>query len=81
MKTTTSVQVVIVGAGASGLMCARSAGLRGRDVLVLDHAGRVGQKILISGGGRCNFSNRSVEAENYRHPKSVVSSIFTYTGD
>lgn len=49
--------VVIVGAGAAGLMCAREAGLRGRKVLVLERSERVGKKILISGGGRCNFTN------------------------
>ncbi len=81
MKTTTSVQVLIIGAGASGLMCARSAGLRSRDVLVLDHADRIGQKILISGGGRCNFSNRSVEAENYlsRNPHFCKSALRRFT--
>ena len=81
MKMTTPVQVLIIGAGASGLMCARSAGLRGRDVLVLDHAERVGQKILISGGGRCNFSNRSVEAENYlsHNPHFCKSALRRFT--
>jgi hypothetical protein len=51
------VDVVVLGAGAAGLMCALTAGRRGRRVLVLDHAGEVGKKILISGGGRCNFTN------------------------
>ena len=49
--------VIVVGAGAAGLMCAIRAGQRGRRVLVLDHADKVGKKILISGGGRCNFTN------------------------
>ena len=49
--------VIILGAGAAGLMCALTAGQRGRKVLLLDHADRVGAKILISGGGRCNFTN------------------------
>lgn len=57
--------VIIVGAGASGLMCAIAAGQRQRRVLVLDHAGQPGRKILLAGGGRCNFSNTSVEADNY----------------
>ncbi len=57
--------VVIIGAGASGLMCAIEAGKRGRKVLVIDHANKAGKKILMSGGGRCNFTNYSVEAENY----------------
>src|SRR5882762_12021423 len=49
--------VIVVGAGAAGLMCALTAGQRGRKVLLLDHADKVGAKILISGGGRCNFTN------------------------
>lgn len=57
--------VVIIGAGASGLMCAIEAGKRGRKVLVIDHANKAGKKILMSGGGRCNFTNYSVEPENY----------------
>ncbi len=57
--------VVIIGAGASGLMCALSAGQRGRKVLILDHSDRVGNKILISGGGSCNFTNLYLEAEYY----------------
>jgi len=57
--------VVIIGAGAAGLMCAVEAGKRGRRVLVLEHADRVGKKILISGGGRCNFTNRKVGPENF----------------
>jgi hypothetical protein len=57
--------VVIIGAGASGLMCALSAGQRGRKVLILDHSDRVGKKILISGGGSCNFTNLYLEAEYY----------------
>jgi len=60
-----NVDVVIIGAGASGLMCAIEAGKRGRKVLLLDHANKAGKKILMSGGGRCNFTNYSVEAENY----------------
>jgi predicted Rossmann fold flavoprotein len=49
--------VIIIGAGAAGLMCAIEAGKRGRSVLVMDHAARIGSKIRISGGGRCNFTN------------------------
>ncbi|MCF7970566.1 MAG: NAD(P)/FAD-dependent oxidoreductase [Methylococcaceae bacterium] len=59
------VDVVIVGAGASGLMCAIEAGKRKRKVLVLDHANKPGKKILMSGGGRCNFTNYTIEAENF----------------
>ena len=61
----TKKDVIIIGAGASGLFCARECGKRGRDVLVLDHARRTGSKIRISGGGRCNFTNRQVTAANY----------------
>lgn len=60
-----SFDVLIIGASASGLMCAIEAGKRGRKVLVLDHAQKVAKKIRISGGGRCNFSNYYVSAENY----------------
>lgn len=57
--------VIIIGAGASGLMCAIEAGKRGRKVRVLDHANRPGMKILMSGGGRCNFTNYDVSSDNY----------------
>ncbi len=57
--------VVIIGAGASGLMCAIECGKRGRSVLVLDHADRICSKVLISGGGRCNFTNLNVTADHY----------------
>jgi predicted Rossmann fold flavoprotein len=56
---------VVLGAGAAGLMCAIEAGRRGRRVLLLDHADRVGKKILISGGGRCNFTNLHCAPENF----------------
>ena len=58
-------QVVIVGAGAAGLMCALSAASRGRRVLLLDHANKAGKKILMSGGGRCNFTNLYSEPGNF----------------
>lgn len=57
--------VIIIGAGAAGLMCAAVAGQRGRSVLVLDHANKAGKKILMSGGGRCNFTNYYVEPDRY----------------
>jgi predicted Rossmann fold flavoprotein len=60
-----SFDVIILGAGAAGLMCALTAGQRGRRVLVLDHADKAGAKILISGGGRCNFTNRVCTPENF----------------
>ena len=75
------VDVVIVGAGAAGLMCAAQAGKRGRRVLVIDNAKKPGRKILISGGGRCNFTNYDVSAENYlcRNPHFVKSALSQYT--
>ena len=60
--------VVIIGAGAAGMMCAIEAGKRGRKVLLLDHSKKIGEKIRISGGGRCNFTNI------YCHPKKFISS-------
>ena len=60
-----SYDVVVLGAGAAGLMCAIEAGKRGRRVLLLDHAERVGKKIIISGGGRCNFTNLRTTPANY----------------
>ena len=57
--------VIIIGAGASGLYCALTAGRRGRRVLVVDHANKAGKKILMSGGGRCNFTNYFVESEHF----------------
>lgn len=59
------VDVLIIGAGAAGLMCAAVAGARGRQVLVVDHASKVGRKILMSGGGRCNFTNIGAGPANY----------------
>jgi len=61
----TDVDVIILGAGAAGLMCAIEAGRRGRRVLVIDHADSPGKKILISGGGRCNFTNRNTTPESF----------------
>ena len=60
-----NTDVIIIGAGAAGLMCAIEAGKRGRSVLVLDHHKKIGQKIRISGGGRCNFTNRNVHSSNF----------------
>lgn len=57
--------VIIIGAGAAGMMCAAQAGSRGRRVLLVDHSATLGERIRISGGGRCNFTNRTVSAENY----------------
>ncbi len=72
--------VIIIGAGAAGLMCAATAGYRGRNVLVLDHAKQAGKKILISGGGRCNFTNRKVEPNHFlcANPHFVKSALARY---
>ena len=73
--------VVVIGAGASGLMCAMTAAQRGRKVLVLDSSNKIGKKILMSGGGRCNFTNYFVEADNYicSNPHFVKSALSQYT--
>jgi predicted Rossmann fold flavoprotein len=73
--------VVVLGAGAAGLMCAIEAGLRGRRVVVLDHADRIGKKILISGGGRCNFTNIHCRAENFlsQNPHFAKSALARFT--
>lgn len=73
--------VIVIGAGAAGLMCAATAGFRGKKVLVLDHAKQAGKKILISGGGRCNFTNMDVEPNNYLcgNPHFVKSALSRYT--
>lgn len=57
--------VVVIGAGAAGMMCAAQAGQRGRRVLLIDHAAKIGERIRISGGGRCNFTNRDINADNF----------------
>jgi len=73
--------VIVLGGGASGLMCAMTAGQRGRRVLVIDRSNKIGKKILMSGGGRCNFTNYSVEADNYicANPHFVKSALSQYT--
>jgi len=72
---------IIIGAGAAGLMCAIEAGKRGRKVLVLEHAEKIGKKILISGGGRCNFTNLDVKPENFlsNNPHFCKSALARYT--
>ncbi len=73
--------VVVLGGGAAGLMCAMRAGQRGRKVLLLDHAEKVGKKILISGGGRCNFTNREARPEAFlsANPHFCKSALARYT--
>jgi len=74
---------IILGAGGAGLMCAAVAGQRGRRVLLLDHADQPGKKILISGGGRCNFTNVGAGPENYlsANPHFAKSALSRYTPD
>ena len=76
-----SHDVLIVGGGAAGLMCALTAGQRGLRVLVIEHANRVGKKILMSGGGRCNFTNTGTTPANYlsANPHFCKSALARYT--
>src|ERR671911_2565446 len=73
--------VVIIGGGAAGLMCAIEAGKRGRRVLIIERSGQIGKKILISGGGRCNFTNLHVTAENFlsANPHFCKSALARYS--
>ena len=73
--------VIIIGAGAAGLMCGIEAGKRGRKVLILDKADKIGKKILISGGGRCNFTNLYTEPDNFlsENPHFCKSALSRYT--
>ena len=73
--------VVVIGAGASGLMCAATAGYRGRSVLVLEHTAKIGRKILMSGGGRCNFTNLHNSPANFlsANPHFCKSALSRYT--
>lgn len=75
------VDVLVIGGGAAGLMCAIAAGQRGRSVLVAEHANRVGKKILMSGGGRCNFTNLGASPANYlsANPHFAKSALARYT--
>ncbi|MBL8458942.1 MAG: NAD(P)/FAD-dependent oxidoreductase [Zoogloea sp.] len=84
MSTTARIStydVIVIGAGAAGMMCAAEAGKRGRRVLILDHAAKLAEKIRISGGGRCNFTNLEVGMGNYlsRNPQFCRSALARYT--
>ena len=72
---------IVIGAGAAGLVCAIEAGKRGRKVAVLDHAARAGKKLLISGGGRCNFTNIHTQPQNFlsANPHFAKSALARYT--
>jgi predicted Rossmann fold flavoprotein len=76
-----SFDVIVLGGGAAGLMCALEAGKRGRRVAMLEHADRIGQKILISGGGRCNFTNLHCRPDNFlsANPHFCKSALARYT--
>lgn len=73
--------VIVIGAGAAGLMCAATAAYRGRRVLVIDHAAKAGRKILMSGGGRCNFTNLNSTPANFisDNPAFCISALKRYT--
>ena len=79
--TTEQFDVVVIGGGAAGLMCTITAGQRGKRVLLLEHAEKVGKKILISGGGRCNFTNLDVRPECFlsSNPHFCKSALARYT--
>jgi predicted Rossmann fold flavoprotein len=78
---TSQYDVLVIGAGAAGLMCAIAAGKRGRRVLVVDHANKAGKKILMSGGGRCNFTHTGTTPANYlsANPHFCKSALARYT--
>lgn len=78
---TNEVDVLVVGGGAAGLMCAITAGRRGKRVVVVEHANRVGKKILMSGGGRCNFTNTGTTPANFlsANPHFCKSALARYT--
>lgn len=79
-EKTVNYDVIVVGAGAAGLMCSIEAGKRGRKVLLIDHSKSVGEKIRISGGGRCNFTNIHTSPDNYlcNNPRFCVSALKRY---
>ncbi|WP_444998254.1 NAD(P)/FAD-dependent oxidoreductase [Aliikangiella sp. IMCC44359] len=74
-------QVIIIGAGAAGLMCAAVAAQRGKKVIVLDHANKMAKKVLMSGGGRCNFTNHYIDSDNFisHNPHFCKSALSRYT--
>jgi predicted Rossmann fold flavoprotein len=80
-KSPIATDVLIIGAGAAGLMCALTAAQRGRSVVLLDHSNKLAEKIRISGGGRCNFTNLNVKPDNYlsNNPHFCRSALARYT--
>ncbi len=81
MKSIQKYDVIIIGAGAAGLMSAIEAGKRGRKILLLDHSRKIGEKIRISGGGRCNFTNTNTHPSKFisKNPNFVISALNQYT--
>jgi predicted Rossmann fold flavoprotein len=81
LKSVIDFDVVVIGAGAAGMMCAAEAGKRNKSVLLIDHYHRLGEKIRISGGGRCNFTNLHTRPENFlsRNPHFCRSALARYT--
>src|SRR6476619_2813300 len=81
MPKTSSFDAIIIGAGAAGMFCAALAGQRGRRVLLIDHSPEPGRKILISGGGRCNFTNIGATASNFlsANPHFAKSALSRFT--
>src|SRR5215217_2389284 len=78
---TATHDVIVLGAGAAGLMCAAQAGARGRSVVLLDHAAEPGKKIRISGGGRCNFTNLHTAPDRFisDNPRFPISALHRYS--
>jgi predicted Rossmann fold flavoprotein len=81
MKSIQKYDVIIIGAGAAGLMSAIEAGKRGRKVLLVDHSRKIGEKIRISGGGRCNFTNTNTHSSKFisKNPNFAISALNQYT--
>jgi predicted Rossmann fold flavoprotein len=80
-RTISAFDVAVIGAGAAGMMCAAQAGQQGRRVALIDHFATIGEKIRISGGGRCNFTNVNASPAQYlsRHPEYCVEALVRYT--
>ncbi len=78
---TKNIDVLIIGAGAAGMMCALQAAQRGRSVILIDHSSKLAEKIRISGGGRCNFTNLNAKPENFisTNPHFCRSALAGYT--
>jgi predicted flavoprotein YhiN len=74
-------EVIVIGAGAAGMMCAIEAGKRGRSVMLVDHTFKLAEKIRISGGGRCNFTNLYTRPENFlsHNPHFCRSALARFT--